>query len=308
MIRYELKKIINIRILLCFLIVNFVFCCFFEMRNIGVKKAKNTKITQSLYDEVGGRITNANAEKIEALKKRKDDILGSEGIIEKEYKEGKISIDEYMRYRDEYHLMYSRNEAIELVYENYLDHRQKGLWMLFDGYYNQLFQPERNQWGLILSVFLLTVLLSCCEPVEFACVVSITRKGTRGVWLEKLKTVLALGAILTILYGIEEYGILASFFPMRYLDAPVQSISCLSGVWISASIGEWIVFTMGIRIGVVMIFSGVFCTFLYFIKNKKAGILILTAIVFIPMLLSVTLQIDRYNIISKLITVYPLFM
>lgn len=307
MIRYELKKIVNIRMLLCFLIMNILFCCFFWMQDRGVEKAKNTEVMQSLYEEVGGEITDVNAEKIQALKEKRDDILGSESIIEKEYKEGKISIDDYMKYRDEYHYMYNRSEAIELFYEKYLVNQQNDSWMLFDGYYNQLFQPERNQWGLIFSVFLLTVLLSCCESGEFACVISVTQKGKRGVWLEKLTTILVLAMIMTILYGIEEYGIMASFFPIQYLDAPVQSISCLSDVHISASIGEWIAITMAMRIAIVIIFSGVLCTFLYFIKNKKTGILILTALVFIPMILSEAFQVDTYNIVSKLITVYPLF-
>lgn len=308
MIRYEIKKIINIKMLLCILFINILFCALFWMQNKGVDKAKNTKVMQNLYEEMGGEITHANAEKIQVLKEKKDEILDNENIIEKEYNEGKISIDDYMKYRDEYHYMYNRSEAIELIYEKYLFNQQNGSWMLFDGYYNQLFQPERNQWGLILSVFLSIVLLSCCEPVEFACVINVTKKGKHGVWLEKIKTILVLSVIMTMLYGFEEYGIMASFFPIQYLNAPVQSISCLSGVHISVSIGEWIALTMGMRIVVITVFSGVLCTVLYFIKNKKTGILILTALICIPMILSETLQMDTYNIISKLITVYPFFV
>lgn len=308
MIRYEIKKIVNIKMLLCLLLVNILFCALFWMQSKGVEKAKNTKIMQSIYEEVGGKLTSANAEKVEAMKEKKDDILKNEGIIEKEYNEGKIGIDDYMKYRDEYHYMFSRSEVIEIIYEKYLVNKQNGSWMLFDGYYNQLFQPERNQWGLILSIFLLMVLLSCCEPVEFACVINITKKGKRGIWIEKLRTSVVLAVVMTILYGIEEYGIMASFFPIQYLDAPVQSISCLSGVHISVSIGEWIALTMGMRIAMVIIFSGFFCTFLYFVKNKKTGILILTALVFVPMILSEILPMNTYNLISKLITVYPLFV
>lgn len=307
MIRYEIKKIINIKMLLCILFVNILFCALFWIQNKGVEKAKNTKVMQELYGEIGGEVTNANAEKIEALKGKKDDILDNESIIEQEYKEGKISIDAYMKYRDEYHYMYNRHEAIESIYEKYLESQQNHSWMLFDGYYNQIFQLERNQWGLIISVFLLVILLSCCEPKEFACVTAVTQKGKHGVWIEKLRTSVVLAVIMTVLYGIEEYGILASFVPIQYLDAPVQSISCLSNVRISASIGEWIAITMAMRIAIVIIFSGVLCTFLYFVKNKKTGILILTALIFVPMILSEILPMNTYNIISKLITVYPLF-
>lgn len=308
MILYEIKKIVNIKILLCILFVNILFCTLYWVQNKGVENAKNTKVMQDLYEEIGGEITSAKAEKIEVLKEKRDDILSNESIIEKEYNKGKISIDDYMNYRDDYHYMYNRSEAIGLIYEKYLISQQNNSWMLFDGYYNQIFQLERNQWGLIISVFLLVISLLCCEPEEFACVINITKKGKYGVWLEKVKTILVLSVVMTLLYGFEEYGIMASFFPFQYLDAPVQSISCLSGVHISVSIGEWIALTMGMRIVVITVFSGVLCTILYFIKNKKTGILILTALVFAPMILSEILPMNTYNLISKLITVYPLFV
>ena len=74
-------------------------------------------------------------------------IFYSSALVEQEYKEGKIEIDEYMRYRDDYHYMKNRSEAIDVVYERYQTNRKQGAWMIFDRYYEQLFQPERNQWG-----------------------------------------------------------------------------------------------------------------------------------------------------------------
>lgn len=308
MIQYEIKKVIHIKILLCILLVNIFSCAFFWMQNRGVEQAKSTKVMEDIYGEIGGKITDANAEKIEKMKEEKDEILGNESIMEKKYYEGKIGIDDYAGYRDDYHFMYHRSEAIEAVYEKYLNNRQNDSWMLFDGYYNQLFRLERNQWGLIISVFLLVILLSCSEPEDMARVTAITKQGKRGIWIGKIKTCIVLAMIMTILYAIEEYSISASFFPIQFLDAPVQSISCLSGVRISIRIGTWIAITTVARIAIVAIVCCILCTFLYWSKNKKAAMLFLTAIIFIPMVLSERLSTNSYNIFSKLITVYPLFL
>lgn len=307
MIKYECRKIISVKIIFCLLVIDILFCFCFWLQNRGVEKAANTPVLQSVYSEVGGEITDARAEKIESLIKKRDDILGSESEMEQKYRKGEIDVDDYMKYRDDFHLMDSRKDAIDLVYERYRSNRKNGFWLIFDGYYNQLFDSGRNQWGLILSVFLLAVLLVCCESRELAPVIGITRIGKRGIWLEKVAAIVVISIICAVIYGLEEYGITGCFFPDNNLSAPVQSISCLSDVKISANIGQWLIIILVLRIFNVAVMSAVFCTVLCFVKSKKAGILILTAAIFVPMILSEVLQLDGGSIISKWIAVYPLF-
>ncbi|MCD7825890.1 MAG: hypothetical protein LUH14_08020 [Clostridiaceae bacterium] len=285
-----------------------MFLALFWIQNRGVEQARSTDMLRSIYAEIEGKITEEKAEKIEALKKEKDEILEKEATVEQEYKEEKIEIDEYMRYRDDYHYMNSRSEIIDAVYERYQTNRKQGAWMIFDRYYEQLFQPERNQWGLILSVFFIISLLVCCETQEFSSVIYVTRKGKCGIWKDKLKTVMMSGVILTVLYAAGECAIVSMFFSFDYLEAPVQSISCLADVQLTVNIGQWYILTFLLRMLNIVVFSGAGCFILLHTKNKKIGILVMAVVIFLPMILAEVMQWDVCNVLSKWITVYPLFV
>ena len=134
MIRYELKKVVNAKSLLCLLAINILFLAIFQVQLKGVRQAKSTAKQQSIYRKIGGRITDTKAQQIEELKQKMDDILGKEGEIEQKYIKGKIDVDEYMEYRDSYHYMQNRSEEINLIYEKYQTNRKHGWWMIFDRY------------------------------------------------------------------------------------------------------------------------------------------------------------------------------
>lgn len=177
------------------------------------KREGNTAKQQEIYQKIGGRLTASTAKEIEELKQRKDAVLEEEAQKEDEYAQGKISVDEYMKYRDEYHMMNDKNEAIDMVYEKYETARKNGSWMIFDGYYDQLFRMDRTQWGLMLSVFLVIVLLVCCEPKELLATISVTREGRRGLWGAKLRTILMATLIFVILFAVEELMVIRQFSP-----------------------------------------------------------------------------------------------
>ena len=269
MIWFEWKKILNGRVLLCFVVIHLAFLMLFWTQNSSVQKGRNTAKQQEIYQKIGGRLTASTAKEIEELKQRKDAVLEEEAQKEDEYAQGKISVDEYMKYRDEYHMMNDKNEAIDMVYEKYETARKNGSWIIFDGYYDQLFRMDRTQWGLMLSVFLLIVLLVCCEPKELLATISVTREGRRGLWGAKLRTILMATLIFVILFAVEEL--------------------------------------MVIRLRVVntMIFAVVTYSILYFIQNKKVGVLILAVLIFGPVLAAAFMQYDTWNILAKWIMVYP---
>ena len=87
MIRYELKKILSIRAILCLVIINALFLTLFWIQNRGVEQAQSTGVLRSIYDEIGGEITEEKAEQIEMLKKKKDETIEKEGMVEQEYKD-----------------------------------------------------------------------------------------------------------------------------------------------------------------------------------------------------------------------------
>ncbi len=308
MIRYELKKVINVKSLLCVLLINILFVAVFWIQVRGVRQAESTGKLQSIYHKIGGEITAEKAQQIEALKQQMDEILGKEGEIEQKYIKGKISVDEYMKYRDEFHYMQNRSEEINMVYERYQVNKKNGSWMIFARYYEQLFQPSRNQWGLLLSVFVTMLLLVCCETQEMNAVTAVTKKGRKGIWREKLNTILVISLIVTILYALEEAVVVSGFFPFQYLEAPVQSISCLSGVKLSLTIGQWWLMTFFLRLVNTGLAAVMGCAVLLRVKNRKSGILLMAFVVFVPMILAKTAGWDACNVVSKWITVYSLFV
>lgn len=308
MIRYELKKVINVKSLLCILLINILFVAVFGIQVRGVQQAESTGKLQSIYHKIGGEITGEKAQQIETLKQKMDEILEKEGEIEQKYAKGKISVDEYMKYRDEFHYMQNRSGEINMVYERYQVNKKNGSWMIFDRYYEQLFQPSRNQWGLLLSVFLTILLLVCGETQEVNRVTAVTKKGSKGIWMEKLNTILVISLILTMLYAIEEAIVVSEFSPFQYLEAPVQSIACLSGVKVSVTIGQWWFMTLLLRIVNTSLIAVIGCSILLRIKNKKIGILFMDFFVFVPMILAKTVGWNACNVISKWITVYSLFL
>ena len=130
MIWFEWKKILNGRVLLCFVVIHLAFLMLFWTQNSSVQKGRNTAKQQEIYQKIGGRLTASTAKEIEELKQRKDAVLEEEAQKEDEYAQGKISVDEYMKYRDEYHMMNDKNEAIDMVYEKYETARKNGSWMV----------------------------------------------------------------------------------------------------------------------------------------------------------------------------------
>ncbi len=269
---YECKKIWKAKAVMGLLLINLIFCVVFWVQNRGVEKAKSTPALEELYEQIGGEITKENAEQIEALKSRLDNVFEMEGSVEEKYNKGEMDIDEYMKYRDEYHVMVNKESAIEAIYEKYLVNRENGSWMIFDGYYNKLLQSDRIPWGLMLSVFFTALLLVYCENKELWNVIAVTRRGRRGVWREKIKTLVGLSTFFTILYAVEEGIICASFYSFRYLSAPIQSVSCLADVKISMSILAWLVFSLFLRIILVDIFSVIVFSLLGILSHPPTGI------------------------------------
>ena len=99
--------------------------------------------------------------------------------------------------------------------------------------------------------------------------------------------------------------VIRQFSPLSYFDAPIQSISCLAGKHITISIAHWYLLTLLLRVVNTMIFAVVTYSILYFIQNKKAGVLILAVLIFGPVLAAAFMQYDTWNILAKWIMVYP---
>ena len=75
-------------------------------------------------------------------------------------------------------------------------------------------------------------------------------------------------ALLAFLYGAEEAVISQMFCPFRYMQAPVQSISCLTNIRFPITIWQWAVGMTVLRMIAAALFAGIVCVAV-FIANQQ---------------------------------------
>lgn len=264
---FEVKKVINKKNLFLFLAIFILSCIFYYIRFKGVYNAGNTKLLEELYRGVRGRVTEETVKKMEADRERIDTVIAEQYVMENAYIKGEVNVDDYVEYRDLFHKCQNEEKAFDVMYGHYLEVRENGWHMVFDSYYNKLFDLDKKYWGLILSVFLMGVLLAHSESEQLAAVLKITPMGKK-VRYTKFKVVMIFSAVAAVVYILAEYGIMAGFSSFEQLGAPVQSIGCLSAISLPVSIGEWMVLT-GVLTIVAAVVSGSLFLAIFLYLNKK---------------------------------------
>lgn len=246
----------------------FIFSCIFSyVRFKGVYNAGNTKLLEKMYQGICGRVTEETIQKMEADKETIDTVIGEEDAMQQAYRKGEVNADDYMEYRKLFHECQNKAEAFDVMYGHYVEVRENGWHMVFDSYYNKLFDLDKKPWGLILSVFLMGVLLAYCDSEQMAAVLEITSMGKK-IWRIKSEVVMIFSAVAAVVYILAEYGAMAAFSSFGQLGAPVQSIGCLSGIRLSVSVGEWMLLTGGLTIVAAVVWGWLFLA-IFLCLNKK---------------------------------------
>lgn len=269
MIQFEWKKIMNWKIAfsLTILFVLYGTVCFVQYK--GIAQGSHTAIKEELYKEIGGKISAEKEEKIVKEKNKSDNVLGQEWEMEEKYNKGQIEMEEYMNYRDLYHDYYNKYKVINDIYDRYMAEKNRSNYMVFDAYYNQLFRKKYIHWGLILSIVLISVLLNSCESKRLIPVICDTKRGIAGIWRAKYQLMLLFCVVFTFLYSALDLGIYCSFSKLEYLNAPVQSISCLAKVPFPFSIAQWIVVTFILNATTMCILGVILLVLQFVLKNAS---------------------------------------
>ena len=235
----ECKKIFSGKKISILLLV-FLFSCFlFFLQLKGVQNGGDTPVTQEIYQIIQGKTMSEAGEVLREEKERVETILGREYEMEEAYRKGEIEADEYIEYRDLYHECNVKREVVISVYERYLQMEKQGGEMVFDLYYNKLFDFKRISIGLLLSIILTSIFLVNCESKQLFSVLSATLIGNKGIRKVKLQVMGSVSAGIAILFTMMEYAIYMWFLPFSQLGMPVQSISVLCRIPFSITIGEW---------------------------------------------------------------------
>ncbi len=253
MFRYECKKFLNWKLFLCLLILFGISCTISFLRYKGVSQASDTAVSEALYREYGGELTEEKLERIEELKEECDRVLAQETEMEGKYSRREIDADIWLAYREQYHDYYSRREAIEAFYERSLQAEENGTWLIFDSYYEELAGSMGVRPALIFAVILITVLSAFCEKKRLFRVLCVTKWGRKTLVRTKAGTVFVYCAFLTFLFYLKDLLLLASFSALSYLEAPIQSISILAAFPVQISIGTWLVLALILNL---LLYSG----------------------------------------------------
>ncbi|MCD7762465.1 MAG: hypothetical protein LUI14_04565 [Lachnospiraceae bacterium] len=265
MFRYECKKFLNWKLFLCLLILLGISCTISFLRYKGVSQASDTAVSEELYREYGGELTEEKLKRIEELKEECDRVLAQETEMEGKYSRREIDADTYLAYREQYHDYYSRREAIEAFYERSLQAEENGTWLIFDSYYEELAGSMDMRPALFFAIALIAVLSVSCERKRLFRVLCVTKRGHKTLVRTKAGTVFACCAFLAILFYLKDLMLLASFSSFSYLEAPIQSISVLTSFPVQISLGVWLVFALIVS----LILYGGMGTFLVWIQMNR---------------------------------------
>lgn len=237
---FECKKILSAKKISIFLIVFLCASVSFFLQLKGVQNGGDTRVTQELYQMIQGKTVEEAGEILREEKERVESILGREYEMDEAYRKGEITPDEYIEYRDLYHECNVKKDVVISVYEHYLLMEQQGGEMVFDLYYNKLFNFKRVPIGLLLSVVLLSIFLVNCESKQLLPVLNATLTGNKGIKKVKLQVQGSISAGIAILFTMMEYVIYMWFLPFSQLGMPVQSISVLCRIPFPVTIGGWL--------------------------------------------------------------------
>lgn len=255
---FECKKIFSIRKICIFLIIFLFSLAVFFLRLKGVQNGGDTSATQELYQWIQGMPMDEAGEILREEKERVENVLDREYEMEEAYSKGELSADEYVEYRDLYHECNAKRDVVTAVYERYLQIEAQGGEMVFDLYYNQLFDFKRIPFGMLLSIALMSMFLVSCESKQLFPVLRATLTGENGIRNAKLKALGSVSAGIALLFTIMEYVTYMYFLPFSQLEMPVQSILVLSQIPFSVTIGAWMFLyglmriVEGVLLGVVL--------------------------------------------------------
>ena len=260
---FECKKIFSTKKIGIFLMIFLFSLLAFFLRLKGVQNGEDTIITQELYQTIQGKTMNEAGEILRKEKERVENVLEKEYEMEKAYQKGEIKPDEYIEYRDLYHECNVKIDVVVSVYEHYLQMKKQGSEMVFDLYYNQLFDLKRISFGLVLSIVLLSIFLVNCESEQLLSVLNTTLIGNKGIKKVKLWVLISISAGIAILFTLMEYAIYMWFLPFLQLGMPVQSISVLCRIPFPITIGEWLIIY-----GIMRIVGSVLLGLIIFYPNQ----------------------------------------
>ncbi|MBQ9673137.1 MAG: hypothetical protein IJV39_00735 [Ruminococcus sp.] len=307
LIGYEFYKILFIQKGLIVAIV-FVFVLFNSINTDKIYYSATDSIVNNFYKEYGGKDIN-NAEKyLQNLAKEIEDVDKEfeKSIID--FKNNKITSEEYLNKKMKSLAFESKREALEILNERLSYAKENNLWMVNPLGYNILLGEEGDSQqtvNAILSIFVLIILLSGIFAYENKSNVYYIMKATYGgrnyIFRKKITVASVIAVFLWFVMSASDfYNVLANY-NLQSFTAPVKSLMFLTNLPFETSIITYVILVYLIRLAMILCVAYIICFVSIFTKYEVC-IALLSVVLVVPSLLYV-LGIEMFKYLSLSILV-----
>lgn len=301
---YELYKLVIIQkgwIVLTVLI----FVLFNTVNTTEIYQSETESIVNEFYEKYSGQLTDSARQYAVTLKDEIEKVDSELAQAYLDYREGRITQDNYNSYVLKSDAFDSKREALNIIQEriDYAEKQGDNAWLVNPEGYSELLDSKafsRQQNFALLSIFCIIIILSNVFAYEKQSMVyPVLMSSFKGHQFLFRKKVLAATIITLIIWLCTSYVEVISVcirYPLENLNAPIQSIEFLNIIPFNCSL---VIFLLGLYISKLLIMiSACFIVCLISTLGKyEISMIISTILLIVPALIYI-LGIDFWGYIS----------
>lgn len=239
--KYEFKKIVSWKLLVCLIILFIIPQVMLIVNLNGVKKGSETKHLYDLSINLEGPVTIENIEYVHNLYNDMNETISMEIEMENKYDKSEISEEDYRKYRLKFRDYSAKKGAITILYDKYVRCEELNCDYIFDSYYSETFNPKKIPWFLFAMVVLFSVMICIVDAKSIMGVLSATRKSIKSVLRNKCMLIIVFALTLTIATSLLELVYLKIFDGINEWNTGIASVPGIydNGFHMNISIGGY---------------------------------------------------------------------
>lgn len=246
----------------------------------------NQQFYKSFMEKLSGEYTDEKGHLVADLQAEYNNISTSFSQLEKEYSEGEITSEEYMKRLSELSELSSQGNVVEYLASCDKYVREDTVNHYFVDYtgWGQLFQTYGFDFLLLIFTLIISVVSIAVEQnSDMITINSVCVKGRRTLGKSKVLVVLSSVAVVTVIVGIIHYVVYASKYNLFGFDYPLQSVKSFSGATKNLTLGQAYIALVITKIVGYCSFSAFAMFFAVLFKKAVPAMTFSLATVLVPM-------------------------
>lgn len=227
---------------------------------------------------------------------RLDEIFAMGEEMDRRRENGTVTNKEYYEYQELFHTARSE-ETVYKELENYVNilhrgNRQSGMEskVIYDIGYNHYFERD-------MDVYLLIALIALCYGIftveysekgsqsGFSAILRTTRRGREKTFRAKLTACVPLSALMGLAFRLCDYLTVRHGFEMTDTDAPLYSVTALSKMPMTMTIGNYLLLDFLLSTVAGALFGYLFCALSAALRHKLPTLSAIVVVCGVPALL-----------------------